>query len=183
MTVPTSTIVAAALIPLIAWRMYSRVRRLVGRQHSRAWRHWTALVLFPLLAVFLAFGAAANPFALGVLAAGLALGVGLGIAGLRLTRFERTPEGFFYTPNAHIGIALSVVLVARIAWRLFEIRSGAVAAGGPDFARSPLTLAVFGTLAGYYATYAAGIIRWRRSARPAAAAGTDPAKIEDGKHE
>jgi hypothetical protein len=37
-------------------------------------------------------------------------------------------------------------------------------AGGPsaqDFARSPLTLGVFGLLAGYYVGYAIGLTRWR----------------------
>lgn len=168
MALPTTTVVFAALIPLIAWRLYSRIRRLVGRQRSRAWRHWAAVVLFPLLAALLALGAARSPVALGTLAGALAVGVGLGVWGLRLTRFERTPEGLFYTPNAHIGIALSVILVARIAWRLFQMQAlqahpGALGAGGPEFARSPLTLAVFGMLAGYYATYAVGLLRWRRS--------------------
>jgi len=165
MAVPTTTLVFAALVPLIAWRLYARVRRLIGRQRSRAWRHWTAAVAFPLLAAMLGLAAAKNPLALGMLAGGLAVGAGLGLWGLRLTRFERTAEGYFYTPSAHIGIALSVLFAARIAWRLFEVRAGVAAAGGsPDFARSPLTLAVFGTLAGYYATYAVGLIRWRRSA-------------------
>ncbi|HEX3099225.1 MAG TPA: hypothetical protein VHQ02_16005 [Usitatibacter sp.] len=165
MAVPATTLVFAALVPLIAWRLYSRVRRLIGRQRSRAWRHWTAAVMFPLLALLLALAAAGNPLALGMLAGGLAIGAGLGLWGLRLTRFERTAEGFFYTPSAHIGIALSLLLAARIAWRLFEVRTAFPAAGGgQDFARSPFTLAVIGTLAGYYATYAVGLIRWRRSA-------------------
>jgi hypothetical protein len=30
-----------------------------------------------------------------------------------------------------------------------------------DFARSPLTLGVFGLLAGYYIAYAVGLLRWR----------------------
>jgi hypothetical protein len=164
MALPPSTLVFAALIPLIAWRLYSRVRRLIGRQRSRAWRHWVAVVLFPLLAAMLALAAAHSPLALGVLVGGLVAGAALGLWGLRLTRFERTAEGFFYTPSAHIGIALSVLVVARVGWRLFEMQSGALHAGGPDFARSPLTLAIFGMLAGYYAIYAAGLLRWRRSA-------------------
>jgi hypothetical protein len=163
MALPTSTLVVVALVPLIAWRLYSRVRRLVGRQRSRAWRHWLAVVLFPLLAAMLALAAVRNPVALGMLAGGLVVGTGLGLWGLRLTRFERTPQGWFYTPNAHIGIALSVLVIARIGWRLFEMQSGALRAAGPDFARSPLTLAIFGMLAGYYTTYALGLLRWRRS--------------------
>lgn len=163
MALPTSTLVVVVLVPLIAWRLYSRVRRLVGRQRSRAWRHWLAVVLFPLLAAMLALAAVRSPLALGTLAGGVAIGAALGAWGLRLTRFERTTQGWFYTPNAHIGIALSVLVIARVGWRLFEMQSGALAGAGPDFARSPLTLAIFGMLAGYYTTYATGLLRWRRS--------------------
>ena len=38
----------------------------------------------------------------------------------------------------------------------------AEAPSSEDFARSPLTLAIFGTLAGYYVAYAIGLIRWAR---------------------
>jgi hypothetical protein len=55
------------------------------------------------------------------------------------------------------------LFVGRIAYRLFEIYAAepAVQHGVDDFARSPLTLAVFGLLAGYYITYAIGLVRWR----------------------
>jgi hypothetical protein len=39
-----------------------------------------------------------------------------------------------------------------------------------DFVRCPLTVAIFGTLAGYYVTYAIGLLRWRRRVRLAGAA-------------
>jgi len=38
-----------------------------------------------------------------------------------------------------------------------------------NFTRSPLTLAIFGLLAGYYKAYAIGLLRWRaRAALPQA---------------
>ena len=94
------------------------------------------------------------------------MGIGLAIWGLRLTKFERTPEGFFYTPNAHIGITLTLLLLARIAYRFYEISTMPLPSGPPpaEFARNPLTLVVLGMLASYYATYAAGLLRWRRAA-------------------
>ncbi|HUI99405.1 MAG TPA: hypothetical protein VLY46_04175 [Usitatibacter sp.] len=159
------TVVVIAVVPLVAWRLYSRMRRLVGRQRSRPSRHWTAVVLFPLLVLMLALAAAANATALAALAGGVAVGCGLGVAGLRLTRFERTPDGWFYTPNAHIGIVLSVLLVARIAWRLLEVALHGAAPASAQWGSSPLTLVVFGMLAAYYSVYAAGILRWRRSAK------------------
>jgi hypothetical protein len=161
----TSSLIFLALVPLIAWRLYSRIRRLIGRQQSKLWRHWAAATLFPLLLAVLGAGAIFSPLAIGALAAGIATGVGLSIWGLRWTRFEVTPQGWFYTPNAHIGIALSVILAARILYRLFQLYAiGMVTEpGGQDFARSPLTLLCFGMLASYYAAYAVGMLRWRRS--------------------
>jgi hypothetical protein len=88
------------------------------------------------------------------------------VYGLRLTKFEQTAQGLFYTPNAHLGIALSLLFIGRLIYRAFQIY---LSVGNPslhDFTRSPLTLAIFGTLAGYYVTYAIGLLRWRyRAAR------------------
>jgi len=156
-----------AFIPLILWRVYARVRRNIGRQRSRAWRHWFGVTLFPLLVLLFALVALRSPLAEGALWGGVAVGVALAIAGLRLTRFERTADGFFYTPNAYIGVGLSLLLVGRILYRMTQVYGGtaaATAASHPDFARSPLTLVIFGMVAGYYATYAAGLLRWRSRA-------------------
>lgn len=160
---PTSTLVLIAMVPLIAWRMYSRVRRMVGRQRASRIRPWITLVIFPVLVAVFAITALAHPVSLATLAAGLAGGAVLGYYGLRHTVYEPTPQGLFYTPNAHIGIALSVLFIGRIVWRVIEVvnAQGAIEPGDADFARSPFTLAVFGVLAGYYVTYAIGLVRWR----------------------
>lgn len=156
-----STLVLLALVPLLAWRMYARLRRMVGRQRLSRARPWITLAVFPLVAMLLALASHEHPRTLWWLAGGLACGVGLGMLGLRLTRFEPTREGLFYTPNAHLGIALSLLFAGRIAWRLVEIFVGGVPADAQHFARSPLTLCVFGLLAGYYIAYACGLVRWR----------------------
>jgi hypothetical protein len=157
-------VAVVVMIPLISWRLYRRIRSHIGRQTSRMRRHWTAVVFFPVVATLVAFAARVHPQALAALGAGLVVGVGLAIWGLRLTRFEHTAEGCFYTPNAHIGIALSVVFVARIAWRLMELPVATGTPGmPPGMASSPLTLVVFGALVGYYSAYAAGMLRWRYS--------------------
>ena len=164
----TSTMLWIAVGLLIVWRMYSRIRRLIGRQRSRAWRHWAAAIFFPLLIVLLGLGALVSPVALLALVAGLAAGIGLAVWGLRLTQFEKTDLGYFYTPNAHIGIAISIVFVVRMGYRLMQIMAltGAEAQlATQDFGRSPLTLVIIGTMAGYYATYAIGLLRWRAEAK------------------
>ena len=158
----TSNLAIAALVAFIAWRLYARFRRMVGRQRYRPWRTAITLTLFPVIILLVGLGASANPTALEGLAGGLALGIVLGVVGLKLTRYEATPLGRYYTPNAHIGIALSLLFAARIVWRSIELRSmgAGLSDHAPDFARSTLTLLVFGVLAGYYITYAAGLVRW-----------------------
>ena len=174
----TSTWVLLALIPLILWRLYSRYRRLVGRQKSRAWRHWAAAIFFPGILALLAMTSLVRPLAEAALAGGIAIGAALSYFGLRATRFESTPEGIFFTPNARIGIALSLLMIARIAYRMFQVSSMPAAARAgqmQDFTRSPLTLAVIGMLLAYYAAYAIGILRWRHvNAGQAAVTGGTP---------
>lgn len=161
---PSTLLLPTAMTALIGWRMYSRIKRLVGRQRLSRVRPWITVTLFPLLVVLFALLARSHAYAVLALAGGAIAGIALGIYGHRLTKFEATPEGLFYTPNAHLGIALSVLLVARIAYRMIMLTfaPAAVPAGQATVASSPLTLLIFGTLAGYYVTYAIGLLRWRR---------------------
>ena len=153
------------LVPLVAWRMYSRARRLIGRQRLSRVRPWITLGIFPVIAFLLAWLTWGEPLRLLWLAAGGVVGVPLGLFGLARTRFEPTPQGLFYTPNVHLGIALSLLFAGRIAYRLVEVYAfrTALPADFSGFAVSTPTLCVFGLLAGYYMTYAIGLVRWRRA--------------------
>lgn len=153
-----------ALVPLVAWRLYARLRRLIGRQRLSRLRPWVTLLLFPLVLGLLALAARAHPDRLWFLGAGLALGGGLGVFGVKKTRFERTADGLFYTPDKYLGIAVSLLLVGRIIYRLVEVfvLGNLPPPGQPDdFATTPLTLGVVGLLSGYYILYAAGLVRCR----------------------
>lgn len=165
LTQPLSTqaLGTAAFVAFIAWRIYARVRRSIGRQRLSPVRPWISVVLFPVLIVLLTLASRSAPLAQTCLLAGTALGIGLGVLGIRLTRFEDSPDGRFYTPNAHIGVVLSTLLVCRIAYRFVAGGFPGAAVGTPPpsaNALTPLTLLLIGTLAGYYCTYAAGLLRW-----------------------
>jgi hypothetical protein len=151
---------------LILWRSYARIRRMVGRQQLSKVRPWITVAVFPIIVALLATASFANPTSLEALAGGVVVGICLGTYGLHVTRFENTPQGLFYTPSAHVGIALSLVLIARILYRLFQVYGSPGPPAGPPFgaaATTPLTLLIVGTLAGYYVTYAIGLLRWRHS--------------------
>lgn len=158
-----STLVLLALLPLVAWRIYMRFRRMIGRQRLSRVRPWITLAIFSTVLVLLAYAARAHVERLGWLAAGLAAGGLLAAYGLRLTRFEPTPQGLFYTPNAYLGIALSLLFFGRLVYRVAEVYTITTAASPtpPNFGSSPLTLATFGLIAGYYVTYAVGLMLWR----------------------
>jgi hypothetical protein len=163
-------LVTVLFLGLIVWRMYIRLRRNVGRQRLTVRRPLIILLIYPLIAVLLTVSVSTQPAtSLGLLAllGGIAVGVGLGIHGLRLTRFEVTPAGLFYTPNAHIGIALSLLFMARVAYRLIQVGpqllDSTAASGAPLPVVTPLTLLALGPLIGYYTTYSIGLLRWRAS--------------------
>ncbi len=163
---PATLLIPAGLAALVVWRMYSRIRRMVGRQRLSKVRPWLTVYFFPVLLVFLLLGSIGHPGAALAVVCGTLVGSALGVYGLRLTKFENSTLGLFYTPNAHLGIALSLLLIVRLAYRAVQLYS---VSGSPQvdpdaFVRSPLTLVIFGTLAGYYVAYAVGLLRWKRRA-------------------
>ena len=163
---PSTLLLPAGVAVLVGWRLYSRVKRMVGRQRLSSVRPWLTVCFFPLLVALLLLRSLFHPDAALALTGGVAAGVALGLYGLRLTEFEQTPVGLFYTPNTHLGIALSLLLLARIGYRAVQmyLTSESIGQGSVTFARSPLTLLIFGALAGYYVAYAVGLLRWRHRA-------------------
>jgi len=160
----TSSIALSGGVALLfAWRLYARVRRMVGRQRLSRVRPWLSVTVFPLLIVLFLLTSLSRPLNTAGLFGGAVVGGALGLYGLRLTRFERTPDGLFYTPNAHLGVALSALLVGRIVYRLARLyfATSSFETLPTGIVRNPITLVLFGTLAGYYASYAAGLLRWR----------------------
>jgi len=162
-----SLLVTILLAAFIIWRFYSRIRRMVVRQKLSKVRPWITVCVFPIALVLFAVLSISHGVDLASLFGGTVVGIGLGLYGTRLTRFENTPEGMYYTPNAHLGVALSALLIARVGYRYFTASSDSwppQPAFGPGNPGSWITLLIFGMMAGYYVTYAIGLIRWSRSA-------------------
>ena len=152
---------------LIGFWIYRRARRSIGRQPVHAARLWIRIgILGALGGVFLA-GSIANITLLGSLLGGMVGGIVLAFIGLRYTKFESTPEGNFYTPHAYIGLLVLAIFVARIAYRIMFLYAAPRSMGSPgnpfyQYQRSPLTLAVFGLLVGYYVVFNLGVLRSSR---------------------
>lgn len=162
----TAFVAVIAVLPLVGWSLYRRVKRLVGRQRLLRARPWVTLLALPLLLALLAGAAYApphpRPMRLAWLAGALVLGGALALWSLRRTRFEAGSDGLFYTPDSRIGIAISALFIARIAYRLADLAiHGAPPPHDAAFALSPYTLAPVGLLSGYLMVYAAGLVRAR----------------------
>jgi hypothetical protein len=155
-------VVAAVLIPLVLWRVYSRIKRLTTRQRSKVWRHRTTLFFFPLLVLILAaLALQTSPIALAGLGAGLPAGLVLARIATSRTKFEQEGDGYYFTPDAPIGMLIALLFLGRMGYRAYEYYMlGSFA--HHEFVTSPATLFIFGILAGYYMTFAAGLLAWRK---------------------
>lgn len=160
-----STIATVVLVPLFAWRIYVRFRRASGRQRLSSFRGPITLTLYSLIIAAITVANLRHPLHLLSFAASLVVGGRLAQFALKRTQFEPTPTGLYYTPHGPIGISLAVLLVARLAYRFIEVYAldTATSRSFGEFARSPLSLGAFGLMAGYYAWYMLGLVRWRRS--------------------
>ena len=169
--IPMSSLLPAIVAVLVGWRIYRRVRRLIGRQPVRVRRLVLTAIFFPILIVLVGLSGLRDIALLEGVAAGVVVGVGLGWLGLRMTRFEATEAGFFFVPNTTIGVAVSLLFVGRLVYRFGVLYLSGAHFGPqsmPSFGSSPLTLAIFGIVAAYYTTFALGILLWYRKARDAA---------------
>ena len=110
-----SLLISIIIAALIAWRLYARVRRSIMRQRLTPARPAITIAVYLLLLALLLMSPLVRAQACWLIVP-ILFGVGLGLYGLRSTRFEVTESGVFYTPSLHLGIALSALLIARIAW-------------------------------------------------------------------
>jgi hypothetical protein len=143
---------------LMAWSIYRRVRRNIGRQPLRPRRAITSITILSLVSVLIVGTSLQNINLLLGFGGGLVLGAVIGFVGLRLTKFETTDTGHFYTPNTHIGVALSVLFVGRLLYGQWMRHGALTSSGQPQLFQSPLTLFIFGLTVGYYIVYQIGIL-------------------------
>jgi cytochrome b561 len=166
-----TTLALFILVPLLVWRVYGRLKRMMSRTESHLWQHWTLAGAFALFIVLGALSVRADALALATLAGGVLAGVWAGVLGLKLTRFQRTEQGFFYTPHRQLGVLVSILFIARVMYRGLELyvnsrQTVPVPLPNSDFLQSPLTTLSFGLACAYYAWYGLGLARWRRRQTP-----------------
>jgi hypothetical protein len=109
---------------VLVWRVYARLKTQMQRQRSILTRHYTGIFVFLAMILVPASEVLGKPMSLAALAVGTAAGIAYGIWGLKLTRFEETDEGYFFTPNARLGIVIAMLFAARVLYIGFELYAG-----------------------------------------------------------
>jgi len=162
----TTNATLAIMLPLLGWSFYRRIKRNISRQRLRLSRVILSLVIFSVLLLAFTAQAVPQPKLLAGILGGLATGIPLAFLGLKLTRFDFSESGHYYTPNLYLGMSLSLILVGRIIYRVLVLSARLPSIGNPPphFMQSALTLYLFSLTAGYYLTYYVGVLLRRRHA-------------------
>jgi hypothetical protein len=153
------------MVAVLGFAIYRRVRRTIGRQALQPKRMQARMFFFAFAGIVTLAFSFRNMELAGSLLGGAAAGAALGYFGLRHTKFETTTEGQFYTPHLYVGLFVTVLFLGRIAYRfifLYPMMQAATKANESPFSeyqKSPLTLAIFGVVIGYYVAYYVGVIR------------------------
>lgn len=160
---------AAAMVLMFPYMVYRRAKMNIGRQALKPRRLKIRIgIMLVLLALFGApslLALDAEP-ALALLLGALA-GFGLSRFALSHTKFDLEGATQYYVPNPWIGMALTGLLLARMAWRFWQMYPLLTQDGAPPpafGALSPLTLLMLATILSYNAAYLFGILHHRYTA-------------------
>jgi hypothetical protein len=150
---------------LFVFLIYRRFRRNFGQQPLRPIRMQIRIGVLIVVGGLLLPTAFRSAAFLSAMLAGMAVGVALAIWGGSRTRYLRISKQLYYVPHTYTGVAVSLLFVGRLIYRLIQIYSNAhvartVAAEASNQAfvpssmlSSPLTLGLFFVLMGYYVCY------------------------------
>jgi hypothetical protein len=142
------------LAALVVFAVYRRFRRSFGRQLLSPKRMIFRIVLLAVIGCALLPLVLRSTQYLGAQLLGAALGAALGWWGAERTRFLRDGGRLFYVPHTYTGIAVSLLFLGRLVFRLLQAygahAQSSQALAPPAMVRSPLTVGIFFVLLGYY---------------------------------
>jgi hypothetical protein len=152
--------------------IYRRFRRSFGRQPIRPVRMNLRIVILLVLGCSLLPLALKSGQFLMTELAGLAAGIALGVWGAERTRYQSYNGHLHYVPHTYTGVAVSLLFVGRMVYRMVELYSMDRSSGSsgmevasqgfppPQMMRSPLTVGLLFAVIGYYVCYY-GIVLWK----------------------
>lgn len=170
MQVDYSRIWPYAIAGIAVLLIYRRFRRSFGRQPIRPIRMWIRIALLIVLSCsLLPFAFKSGQFLLAELAGAMA-GMVLGFWGARHTRYATYEGRLHYVPHTYTGIAVSLLFIGRLVYRIVEWYGENGALGGAlnasqgiapaPMVTSPLTVGLIFVVVGYYVCYYAMVL-WK----------------------
>jgi hypothetical protein len=157
---------------LAVFVIYRRFRRNFGQQRLMPARMQVRIVLLLIIGCLLLPSALRSMALLSALLAGAAAGVALALWGAARTRFLMIDKQLYYVPHTYTGVAVSLLFVGRLIYRLLQAYGATHAAGAGDLGSgtqafapagmvgSPLTIGLFFVLMGYYVCYYS-VVLWK----------------------
>jgi|SRR5450631_795140 hypothetical protein len=150
--------------------IYRRFRRSFGRQPIRPVRMWIRIGLLTVLGCSLLPAAFKSGQFLVAELTGAMAGTALGFWGARHTRYATYEGRLHYVPHTYTGVAVSLLFIGRLVYRMVDwysqnraLGGAAVASqgiGSPSMMRSPLTVGLIFVVVGYYVCYYA-VVLWK----------------------
>ena len=150
------------LVPLLAWRLHARWRRLTARQRISPRRTQIHLSLFTTLLAALAWLWRAQPSVLLHLAGGAVLGLALAWLSWRRTRLEPTRQGIFYQPDRWLGGSVFLFTVSQLGYRMLETLWLSPGLPWAEASARGLTPACLGLWLTHQLGYTLALARYRR---------------------
>jgi hypothetical protein len=150
---------------LVVFLIYRRLRRSFGQQPLRPVRMRVRIVLLLVVGCLLLPAAFRSVAFISAVLVGTVAGVSFAMWGVARTRFLRISNQLYYVPHTYTGIAVSLLFLGRLVYRLVQVYGNMHAAhpAGADSAnkafaptsmvQSPLTVGLFFVLMGYYVCY------------------------------
>jgi hypothetical protein len=166
-----SQIGAFLIAALFVFAIYRRLRRTFGQQLLSPIRMGIRIAVFVVISCLLLPIALRDGAFISAMLAGIALGVALAMFGAARTGFVRVASQLYYVPHTYTGIAVSLLFLGRLIYRVIQVygnlHAGHAAAAAADqgfapasMVRSPLTLGLFFVLMAYYVCYYS-VVLWK----------------------
>lgn len=160
------SILPYAVALLAVFVIYRRFRRLFGRQPLAPARMKIRIGILAVLGCTLLPLALHSRMFCAAELLGMTSGIALGVWGSTRTRFQTIDGRLHYVPHTLTGVAVSLLLVGRLAYRIVSLyesgRTGDGIARGFEahsMMSSPLTVAMVFAVVGYYVSYYGLILR------------------------
>jgi uncharacterized membrane protein len=153
------TLLLAASLLVVFFTLRRRIRNFGRQPMLRPRRMVVSIAAMVVVGTGVLLAVRHDPNALASSAGGLAIGAGLAVVGLRLTRFESSPEGLFFTPNKYLGAVLIAAVISRLSYRFAVVGARQNSTALAAFQNNSITLFLITVLIGYTAAYLIGLLR------------------------